>query len=299
MVGAPRSGTSILFHVLSTHPEIWSLYRESHAVIDRRYPPLASGRDSHVLTEEDVDEAGATALDHDFFRRLGNLEGGVGRKSRMIPLIARAKLAPWISRVGRSRKRPPIRMVEKTPENSFRIRFLRRVFPDGKFVFVARDPRGSIASIYRGWRQPRKFKTHRLPPGYEIEGYRGSHWSFGLPPDWRSWSGRTLMEICALQWRAYVDRCLRDLQGLGSDTLRVDYEDLLAKPGASVDRLAAWAGLDPRPLSRFADHLPVVNTRSRPDPEKWQRMRDEVEAVVPIVEEAALRLGYDIRTGAR
>ena len=34
IVGAPRSGTSMLFQALSTHPDLWSLYRESQRVLE-------------------------------------------------------------------------------------------------------------------------------------------------------------------------------------------------------------------------------------------------------------------------
>jgi hypothetical protein len=296
LVGAPRSGTSILFHVLSSHPDLWSLYRESHSLMAGRYEPLRGGRDSHVLTEHDLDERAARELEAAYFRAAGNLEAAPRIAGRVVPLIARAKLAPWISRVGGSRKEPPIRLVEKTPENSFRIRFLRQLFPDARFVLVGRDPRASIASMYRGWHQPRKFKMSSLPSDFHIVGYRGSRWSFGLPPGWRSWSGRTLMEICALQWTSYVEHCLRDLGTDDPAVLRIRYEDLVRRPAEVLPAVADWARIDPQPLARFFEHLPVINTRTRPRPDKWRRLEAEIRSVLPIVEDAAARLGYDVRT---
>ena len=130
--------------------------------------------------------------------------------------------------------RSPLRIVEKTPENSFRIPFLMKLFPDALFLYVIRDPRGSISSIYRGWHQPVKFKTYPLPSGFRIQGYAGTRWSFGLPPGWRSLEGSTLMEVCAFQWKAYNEACLQDLPFAHGNVLQVSYEDLVGAPAVQL-----------------------------------------------------------------
>ncbi len=294
IVGAPRSGTSILFQVLSTHPDLWSLYRESQPIIEANFDPRKRGLESNVLRADDLDEQTRVHLEREFFRRVGNIERLLPPLSRAIPLIARVKLSALMVTLGQSRKRSPLRIVEKTPENSFRIPFLMKLFPDALFLYVIRDPRGSISSIYRGWHQPVKFKTYPLPSGFHIQGYEGKRWSFGLPPGWRSYDGSTLMEVCAFQWKAYNEACLQDLPFAQGNVLQVGYEDLVGAPASQLARVAAWAGVDYASLARFGARLPVVNTRSRPSPDKWEAHQREIARVLPTVADVASRLGYEL-----
>jgi ribosomal protein L15E len=39
--------------------------------------------------------------------------------------------------------------------------------------------------------------------------------------------------------------------------------------------------------------LPVVNTVSSPDPEKWRKRKDEIRAVAPLYRDIARELGYE------
>ncbi|MGO8872556.1 MAG: sulfotransferase family protein, partial [Acidimicrobiales bacterium] len=151
VLGAPRSGTTMIFQALSTHPDLWSLYRESQAVIGTYFPTEMVPGCSVFVSADDVDDATADAIQRSFYDSVGNAEASHRAVGRRIPLIARARLSKVLTRLGGDRKTPPIRIVEKTPDNCFRIEMLLRAFPDAQFVYVVRDPRGSIASIYRGW----------------------------------------------------------------------------------------------------------------------------------------------------
>ncbi len=196
--------------------------------------------------------------------------------------------------LGRGRKVPPIRIVEKTPDNCFRIQLLRRVFPDALFVYVVREPRGSIASICRGWLEESRFQRYLLPSSYTIAGYEGTHWCFGLAPGWEQLDGASLMEICAFQWRRYNEYCFRDLPFASGQVFEIRYEEAVREPGTVLEELARWAGLDPEPLRRFENKLPVVNTWSKPRQDKWRTMEREITAILPSVSTEAERLGYPV-----
>ncbi len=171
---------------------------------------------------------------------------------------------------------------------------LLRVFPDAQFVYVVRDPRGSIASMYRGWTEESRFQRFELPPGFAIVGYAGTHWSFGLPPGWEDLDGSTVMEICAHQWRLYNEYCGRDLPTDPGRVFTVRYEDVVADPGPVLAALAGWAQLDPGPLDRYTRKLPVVNTWSRPSPDKWRKVEGGLAGVLPLVAAESRRLGYPV-----
>jgi hypothetical protein len=290
--GAPRSGTSMLFQALSTHPELWSLYRESQEVIDKSMATALEARDSDELRPEDLRPGDAQALSRAFFDRVGNPEA-VGAVSSKLPLILRARLNKVLTWGQGGSKPAALRIIEKNPQNSFRLQVLERVFPDARFLFVTRDPAANLASLYRGWSEPR-FRTYRLPGSFAVADHRTRHWHFGRPPGWREMNGRSLIEICAFQWRAYNEACLRDTPGLIAPVLRVRYEELCRRPGEVLSEIATWAELDPRPLVRFAGGLPVVNTWSRPHADKWRSLAPQIHRVISDIEDVATRLGYPL-----
>lgn len=292
LVGAPRSGTTMIFQALSAHPDLWSLYRESQAILERHFHARLAPGVSSAVTAEDVDDATVDEIRQEFFDAVGNVEGGTQLLSRGLPLILRSRMSGPLSRLGRQHKKAPIRIVEKTPDNCFRLQMVRRVFPDAQFVYVLRDPRGSIASIYHGWKDEARFQRYDLPEGFTIRGYDGRQWCFGIPPHWERLSGCTLIEVCAEQWISYNEHCLRDLPDDPGRTMRVRYEELSSEPGPVLDAIAAWAGLDPAPFRRFREKLPVVNTWTKPSDDKWLRFEAEISTVLDRIEEMSTTLGY-------
>jgi hypothetical protein len=293
LLGAPRSGTTMIFQALSTHPDLWSLYSESHAIMNPHFGyPLVPGASSFASADE-IDDATAGVIEREFFDAVGNLEGGPQWISKSLPLIVRGRLSNTLRKLGRQKKVPPIRMVEKTPGNCYRIQVLRKVFPDAQFVYVVRDPRGSIASIYHGWKEEPRFQALELPPGFKISDYDRC-WCFGVPPNWEQLNGSSLIEICAHQWVSYNEHCLRDLPEDGPQRMTVRYEELSSNPGPVIRSIAQWADIDPAPLARFDEKLPVVNTWTKPSEDKWRRYETEILCVTDQIAPMSARLGYEL-----
>jgi hypothetical protein len=282
----------MVFQALSTHPDLWSLYRESQAIINRHFPVEMVPGQSALVRSEDVDDDTARTMEKEFFDAVGNAETVLGSFGRAVPLIARVRLSNVLTKLGGHHKAPPIRIVEKTPDNCFRIQMLLRVFPDAQFLYVVRDPRGSIASVHRGWTQEARFQRYQLPAGFTIKEYDGDGWCFGLPPGWEDLDGRTVMEICAEQWLRYNEYCRRDLPSDPSRVLQVRYEELADNPGPVLKEVADWADLDPGPVKRYSEKLPVVNTWTKPSSDKWRRIETELNEVLPLVSSESERLGY-------
>ena len=74
ILAAPRSGSSALLTALSTHPDLWSRYRESNDLLEGPFNPLETGASSNALTEEDLDPETRELLLRGFYRTMGNLE---------------------------------------------------------------------------------------------------------------------------------------------------------------------------------------------------------------------------------
>lgn len=294
ILAAPRSGSSALFGALSAHPDLWSRYRESNRILEGPFDPRVTGASSNALTEADLDDGSRDLLLRRFFQSVGNLEKLPILRSLPLRGRGRRRVSEAIAFITRPFKHPPIRIVEKSPKNTLRVRFMRELFPDARFLHLVRDPRGNIASLYRAWQTPERYKTYPLPPGFRIAGYPGDRWSFVLQPGWERLEGRTVVEICADQWRACNEACLRDLAEVDVAAVRrVRYEDLVAQPHETLQGIATWADLDPAPLDRFRAGLPVIQSTTKPDPEKWRALGEEIGSVMAQIQDVASALGYD------
>ncbi|WP_437618254.1 sulfotransferase [Sorangium sp. So ce1151] len=266
VVSAPRSGSTLLFDLLSRFPDVWTIGGESHEII-RAIPelhPATRGYSSDRLTGVDASPAVARALREGFARQLVDRRG-----QRYLD--------------GPTHERPSrLRFLEKTPANALRIPFLHAVFPDALFVHLVRDPRENISSLVEGWRS-RRFLSYRAMPGWP---YRD--WSFLLPPGWSSLEGRSLVEIAAYQWKAANAAIEEDLGALPPSSWRsVSYDELIQRPAEVLLSIGKFAGLrwDEEVEKATSGVLPLSRvTLSAPSPDKWRRHEQELAALLPFLE---------------
>jgi hypothetical protein len=195
VVGSPRSGTSLAVNLLATHPDVanWS-------EAGRLWDPV----DYHS------DEA-----DHHW-----PAERATPRE------IARLhRFCEWYRQAhGKAR------FVNKHPRNSVRIDYLRRVFPDARFIHVIRDGRAVVSSMVAQIRsRPRRAKQ---PLG-----------GFCRPPGWQALLRDDVVEQTALQWQAIVRHVRERGRALGPDYREVRYETLCARPRETFRGLFEFAGL--------------------------------------------------------
>ena len=86
IIGCARSGTSLLYNVLSEVDELWSLGYESKAIIERRHSPAALGWESGALSAADLTDVSraellavfdAAAAPGSYWRRVNALRRGI------------------------------------------------------------------------------------------------------------------------------------------------------------------------------------------------------------------------------
>jgi hypothetical protein len=203
------------------------------------------------------------------------------------------KVANRISRYIRLIRRIQVTMIHKNPRNTFRIPFLRAVFPDARFVFVFRDGRANVSSLMEGWGHTR-FHSFMVPVRDDSGKETMRQWAFELPPKWRKWTGRSVPEVCAHLWVAYNEFMLDCEKTLPkSDTARVRYEDLVADTGSEIRRLCRTLDLPlSRALLKIAKAPPAISSVSEPRQGKWREKQAEIEHVRPILQPMMDRLGY-------
>jgi hypothetical protein len=300
ILGAPRSGTTILFSILSSHPELWSVYAES-GFLERYIGPDKLGwHNGNRVGSEVVTGELREKVVSDCYHRAVNYQALFPNASsriyanRRLERILRKASQLTVFAVSRPEV---IRLVEKTPRNMLRIPFLNAIFPDAYFVFLARDPRANISSLLEGWKQPNRFKTYEVPGGLDIRDYPGSKWSFLLPPDWEVFStGKTLVEVCAFQYRVANQIAFEDLREIPDGRKSfVKYESLVASPEETVQRLCAQLGLAyTGGTKKMAETMPPVNVTSQPEREKWIKNEGELAKVLDSLRDISAQIGYQL-----
>jgi hypothetical protein len=250
IVSAPRSGSTLLYEILSKAPDLWTIGDESHGVIEgiSKLHLACRGFHSHCLAAQDADTETVRALQVGF---IANLRDRMGRRY----------LNAKNSVLG------PIRFLEKTPKNALRIPFLWAAFPDARFIFLHREARQNISSILEAWGH------HGFISITDLPGWTRRRWCFLLPPGWRTLDNKSLMEVAAFQWERANQSILDSLALLPADHwCAVDYEELTSEPMSVVQRLCAFmdVGFDEY-LCDAVRGLPLsATTVTVPSVDKWR-----------------------------
>ena len=171
------------------------------------------------------------------------------------------------------------RFINKNTRNSRRIRYLNAIFPDALFIHVLRDPRAVVASLLAvSWWPDLPLWWHENRTPNELS-------AAGLSPE----------VVAARHWTESVERLLADKDILSPDRyLEIRYERFVEDPEVTLDRITAFAQLDPsdRVLHEL-DHRPVENRNQK---YRTQFSGAELDAIEAIMAPLANRLDYSLST---
>jgi hypothetical protein len=263
VIGAPRSGTTMLLAMLDRSPALASLGMGSHFLWELYHPFGARPGTSHAVGPGAITDRERRALDWAIDRIAGDM-----------------------------------RYLDKYPRMCLRVGYLHALYPDASFVNIVRDGRAVTSSLITGWRTKGKFGQGTAIPGLSIEGYDGHVWKFLVPPGWEDYvQGRTLAEVCAFQWSA-ANRAVLEARGAvpAERWHELRYEELVVDPVPTVTRLLDGLDLPPDGVVEYAAGLAGHVSRTAvtaPRPDKWREENGtEVESVLGQLEPTMRRLGY-------
>jgi hypothetical protein len=275
IIGAPRSGTTLLYRCLALHRDLWCLPAESHEILEGPFHPAHNGFVSNRVVAADLDEKIRIALTAAFDERAINLNRVLAEPDRLMAseaFLERVAKRFMIHAVGAisQRGRPrAIRLVEKTPKNTLRVNMLAHLFPDARFVWLRRETAGNVRSIVRGWHardgwgpfRRERYATYPIASELRLRDYSGKWWKFALVPEWRSRAGTTVADVAAWQHHQCLHFAAADLALLDPARIyTVEFEPFVQSPVDSMKALLDWCELERDPVvERFAAHLPRVN----------------------------------------
>ena len=327
IIGCPRSGTTLLYNILSELPELWSIGAESKAIIEKYHHPSQKNWDSGILMAADVTPVSCAYIPEAFYQQAapgafwrrvnqgrswlrgnrlwqrmkqrGRTKKSGGATSSTLPQQGMQRLQQLVALRNRlERGRPAgIRLLEKTPENCLRLPFLLDLFPDAQIIYLVRDGRNNINSLIEGWQQPHLFPGYQVPEPLHIPGYSRPRWAFTLIPGWRDLANHPLAEVCAWQWMRCNEFVLQHREESDGRVpyLTLHYESLIADTVVELRRLADFIGVAYEPvLSHHAASLPRINVVSAPTKEKWRGMNEQaITEILPLIAPMMAQLGYD------
>jgi hypothetical protein len=264
IIGAPRSGTSLLFAILRTSGHLANWPGEAHEVWEADYHPALRDWDSNELRAGDLTSEAAARIRRRFLLSVGT-------------------------------KR---RLIDKTPRNSLRVDFIEALFPDASYVFLKRDGRDNVNSLLNAWRTPR-YRTYRLPEPHSIPGVDPDWWKFVLYPGWRGDVNGPLEVVCAKQWVASNQSALGASASIAPERwTEVRYEDLVREPVEEVGRILAAVDVpyeDQVKTKAESIGSTPINVVTAPEPGKWRRENPhEIESILWLIKPTMKELGYEI-----
>lgn len=244
LVGCYNSGTTLLAELLGRHPDIAGLPTEGHFITDQFVKDYEIGLPRMWAGREEL------------FRLTENDTG---------PDPVRIK-KEWGIRLDRSK---PI-ILEKSPPNTPRTRWLQAHFENAYFVSIVRN-------------------------GYAVaEGIRRKADPKHLRDSWP-------IEQCALQWRRSIEVLEEDAPHL-KNLLWVSYEELVSSPTKVLTRIAEFVGLPPYSgfdsNQSFSIHERNESVRDL-NAESIRRLTtDDIDKINSVAGDMLRQQGYDLLPGA-
>ena len=288
IIGAHRSGTTMLYRFLSSLPGMCGWYE-----------PMPIWRTGHAYRDSDV----AVAVD----------------AKPWVKTRIRRLFEKYQERNGGSR------IVEKTPCNVLRVKFIHEVLPEAKILHIVRDGRANLCSLLEKYESDRlytlrrrklgrrsvvQYLTVRLSqalwwewPAYlprACHGFWKTHFSkehvaiWGLRyPGWRRdiAKGLPIHEVAAKQWVSAVDTALANLETLPATSwLNLRYEDVVRDPQLWLQRIADFCEIGVAP-DTVAELSESVHDQSL---DRWRtRIREiHLSEVMLILKPTLRKLGY-------
>lgn len=302
ILGAPRSGTSLLQHIVRSCPGFVSPARESqHIWAEYVHPSLNDWAYEGVAPERLASMDAETLRDALYDQAISSQLWRLLRRSGIYDsprLMAAARVAgkPLISVLGGLNRLLPSRggggedrgqrFVDKSVHGALWLELIFQVMPDCHVIHITRDPFKALPSMMEAWSQPERFRSFDVP----IEG-GDTAWCFGLIPGWGELLTQPLDIRCARQWLAINERILAYAEPLQQDGryLHLQLESLVGSPEEAVPELVRFLGCEQSSYwQSLMASVPVINSGKRSGQRK-EELSEQARVLVGPVRE---RLGY-------
>lgn len=283
IIGAGRSGTTIMYQCLSTHPEMcWfsnysdrfidnSLFILMHRVLD--VPVLGNRMKRNIINSTgarfNIRPVEAERIYHEYCGlrediRTTEVDRDPAAEERLKGLISR-----HMALTGKKR------FLTKQISNNQRVRLMNAIFPDALFVHIIRDGRAVTNSLLN------------VPFWDSVKLW----WLEGKKVSECKAEGWDPVRLCAENWKRDVEELLGNRDIFGDRYLEVRYEDFTSDVEGTMNSITEFCGLASPDtfIKNLPPDLPDMNV-------KWKRsLSGEQKAIATEVQgELLSRLGYTL-----
>lgn len=274
LIGAARSGTSLLYKCMCLHPDTawisnWVRIQPTHPSLGvlNRTTRLATGLRRKVWFGSEGSNAYRYGEHRSPFERgfpqpvegepvfasVGIPELPDGRPTSDQQIAALRKRFEAIRAASGGRV-----LVNKRIANNLRLPLLHAAFPDARFVEIVRDGRAVAASLHAvdWWADSKVWFTG------------------GTPREWEA-AGKDPWELCARNWVEELAAIEEGRAGVPDEQwISLSYEDFTSDPLTHLSTIGQFAGL--RPGTRWMRDLGTLHFPDQK--ESWRKLPPEVVA---------------------
>jgi len=295
IIGAPRSGTTFFFNVLSSHPEIaclsgpapilYNLYRLRNTFKNNKYLFMAFHSawilaDEFFVTHPYLTKEVCNIFNGDLTTSEGNkLWGNTFKRlldSSYTDVLTeddatnrdKKRLRGTVDRYARCYPQKNY-LLFKSPQCSVKIRYLNEIFPNALYVHLIRDGRAVANSIYNR----RKQRNINKWWGVKVNGWEEIE------------KNNSPLIASALQWKEVVSYIRNNKDVLGDRYLEIKYENLVDDFDKTLNEVCEFIGIDNN--IKYAGIPKNMNYKWKKQLDRWQQVDIEES-----IQDYLLQLGY-------
>ena len=282
IVGSGRSGTSVLYKILSTHPEVcwFSNYTDTfpgfrllpllHRILE--LPAIGTMAKLNIVrstgTKFNIRPQEGENIYHNYCGFKYAVKTTKDDRDPEIEKKFKEVIERHLSLTGKTR------FLNKRTANNQRIGLINSIFKDAYYVHMIRDGRAVANSLLNvSWWNDTDI-----------------WWLGKKPSDWER-DGRELIELCALHWKRDVEEILKHKVLFGERYIEIRYEDLVADVKDIVNKITDFCGL--RRSMKYADLLPQTLPNMN---YKWIEQLTENQQIIlnKTLEPFLIQIGYEM-----
>jgi len=300
IVGVPRSGTSMLYRMFCRHQDLawfshedlqFLISKETQEKLEKKFTKMKKNNEKIPRTESSLFVFGI---------KQGNPLPGTSK----VPIEAETFWGKcfgrnYITDISENKKneviqgiqsilenQKKIRFLNKSPQNSKRIFAIQKIFPDVKFINIAREPRSVIASMLIRREREGQFEVGSSSKNKSLS--KKSHLKRKFLPSSKKFDA---VKDYAESYKEITEILYNFSTSHHENFINVIYEELLEKPEKEITRLLEFCELE-KPLS-LNDLIPPFKETQN----KWKEKlsKDDEKKIFEIVKSSIKKMNYPYR----
>ncbi len=278
IVGSGRSGTTIFYNLIATHPELCWFSNYTNKLPE--FPLLAMGhrllevpglgkqlkfKMMHSKSPYVLKPMEAENIYHSYCKFRDDIKTTEEDLTAEMEYRLKSQIRFHLKYTGKKR------FISKQTANNQRIRMIHKMFPDAYYIHIIRDGRAVANSLQN------------------IFWWNNIYiWWLGYkPPKWKE-MGNDPIELCALQWQRDVEEILNHRHLFGDRYIEIKYENFITDVKNTMNNIVDFCEL--KRSDEFENLLP---SSLKDMNGKWKKLPESQKAILQnTTKDLLLQLGY-------